>query len=66
VTLALLLGLLMFCPNNVAISGNKAFANLMILTHYYIDRSDGAVQYMRKNAVIESNAASSGNTDCAS
>jgi len=56
----------MFCPNNVAISGNKAFANLMILTHYYIDRSDGAVQYMRKNAVIESNAASSGNTDCAS
>jgi hypothetical protein len=66
VTLALLLGLLMFCPNNVAITGNKAFAKLMILTHYDIDHGDVAVQYMLKNAVVGNSGASTDNAVCVS
>jgi hypothetical protein len=66
VLLALLLGCLRVWLNQFEISGNKGFTNLMILTHYDIDRRDGAVQYTRKNAVDGSNVASSGNAVCAS
>jgi hypothetical protein len=66
VLLALLLGCLRVWLNQFEISGNKGFTNLMILTHYDIDRRDGAVQYTRKNAVANSNDANTDSAICVS
>ena len=56
----------MFRLRQVKVNWNKAVADLMTSTHYDIDRRDGAVQYMHKNALASSNGASTDNIVCVS
>jgi hypothetical protein len=44
---------------------DNTITKLMIFRHYDIDRRDGAVQYMRTNAVVVIGGASTDNTVCA-
>jgi len=62
----LLLGCLRIKASQLKVNGNNAFIKLMFSTHYDIDHRDCAVQYMRKNALVSSNGASTDSIICAS